>query len=70
MRILELKNSGKQEDIAKKISLGKINKFKEDTSLMTQNWVMEPKKKVKDVLSEINIPNLKIKDFIRIKIGE
>jgi len=66
----ELKNSGKQEDIAKKISLGKINKFKEDNSLMTQNWVMEPKKKVKDVLSEINIPNLKIKDFIRIKIGE
>ena len=37
---------------------------------MTQDWVMEPKKKVKDVLSEINIPSLKIKEFIRIKIGE
>ena len=66
----ELKNSGKPEEIAKKISLGKINKFKEDKSLMTQDWVMEPKKKVKDILSEINIPNLKIKEFIRLKIGD
>ena len=66
----ELKNSGKSDEISKKISLGKINKFKEDNSLMTQNWVMEPKKKVKDIISEMNIPNLKIKEFIRIKIGE
>ena len=66
----ELKNSGKSEEIAKKISLGKLNKFKEENSLMTQDWVMEPKKKVKDVLSEIKIPNLKIKEFIRFKIGD
>ena len=66
----ELKNSGKPDEIAKKISLGKINKFKEENSLMTQNWVMEPKKKVKDILSEINISDLKIKEFIRLKIGE
>ena len=66
----ELKNSGKPEEIIKKISLGKINKFKEENSLMTQDWVMEPKKKVKDILSEINIPSLKIKEFVRIKIGD
>ena len=66
----ELKNSGKPEEIIKKISLGKINKFKEENSLMTQDWVMEPKKKVKDILSDINIPSLKIKDFVRIKIGD
>ena len=66
----ELKSSGKPEEIVKKISLGKINKFKEENSLMTQDWVMEPKKKVKDILSEINIPSLKIKDFVRIKIGD
>ena len=41
----ELKNSGKSEDIAKKISLGKMNKFKEENALLTQSWVMEPKKK-------------------------
>ena len=66
----ELKNSGKPEDIAKKISLGKMNKFKEENSLLTQAWVMEPKKKVKDILKELNIKNVNIKDFIRIKIGE
>ena len=66
----ELKNSGKPEDIAKKISLGKMNKFKEENALLTQAWVMEPKKKVQDVLKELSIADLKIKEFFRIKIGE
>ena len=66
----ELKNSGKPDNIVKKISIGKINKFKEDNSLLTQDWVMEPKKKVKDILSELNIQGLQIKEFVRIKIGE
>ena len=66
----ELKNSGKPDDIAKKISLGKMNKFKEENSLLTQAWVMEPKKKVQDVLKELAINDLKIKEFSRIKIGE
>ena len=66
----ELKNSGKPEDIAKKISQGKMNKFKEENALLTQAWVMEPKKKVQDVLKELSIADLKIKEFYRIKIGE
>ena len=66
----ELKNSGKPDEIVKKISLGKINKFKEDNSLLSQPWVMEPKKKVKDILKELNISDLKISDFFRLKIGE
>ncbi len=66
----ELKNSGKPEDIAKKISIGKMNKFKEENSLLTQDWVMEPKKKVKDIIKELSINDLKIREFSRIKIGE
>jgi len=66
----ELKNSGKPEDIAKKISIGKMNKFKEENALLTQAWVMEPKKKVQDVMKELSIADLKIKEFYRIKIGE
>ena len=66
----ELKNSGKPEDIAKKISSGKMNKFKEDNSLMTQQWVMEPKKKVKNIIEELGFKDLKIIDFYRIKIGD
>ena len=66
----ELKNSGKPEEIAKKISLGKINKFKDENSLMTQDWVIDPKMKVKDVIKTMEINNLKINEFIRIKIAE
>ena len=66
----ELKNSGKTDDIIKKISLGKMNKFKEENSLLTQAWVMEPKKKVKDVIKELALNDLKITEFSRIKIGE
>ena len=66
----ELKNSGKPDEIAKKISLGKMNKFKEENALMTQAWVMEPKKKVKDIIEELSIHDLKIREFSRIKIGE
>jgi len=66
----ELKNSGKPENIVKKISAGKINKFKEENSLLTQPWVMEPKKKVHDMIKELKISDFKIKDFYRLKIGE
>ena len=66
----ELKNSGKPEDIAKKISSGKMSKFKDDNSLMTQQWVMEPKKKVKNIIDELGFKDLRIVDFYRVKIGD
>ena len=66
----ELKSSGKPEEITKKISLGKINKFKDENSLMTQDWVMDPKMKVKEVVKNLELSNLEINDFVRLKIGE
>ena len=66
----ELKNSGKPEDIAKKISIGKLNKFKQENSLLTQEWVMEPKKKVQEIIKDLNLASDLIKDFARFKIGE
>ena len=66
----ELKNTGKPSEIVEKISIGKLNKFKSDNSLMTQDWVMDPKKKVNDILKELAISDLSIKEFYRIKIGE
>jgi elongation factor Ts len=47
-----------------------MNKFKEENSLLTQAWVMEPKKKVQDILNELAISDLKIMEFSRVKIGE
>ena len=67
----ELINSGKKGDIAEKISKGKINKFISDNTLLNQVWIMDPKKKVSDILKE-NKKNdeIKIMDFIRFKVGE
>ena len=47
-----------------------MNKFKEENALLTQAWVMEPKKKVQDIVKELNISGLNINDFYRLKIGE
>ena len=66
----ELKSSGKPAEIAEKINLGKINKFKEKNSLLSQAWVIEPKKKVQDIIKDLSVTDLKIKDFYRLKIGE
>ena len=48
----EVKNSGKPKDMIEKISKGKLSKFLNDNSLMNQIWIMDPKKKVVDVLKE------------------
>ena len=48
----ELINSGKPTEIIEKISKGKILKFLNDNSLLNQVWIMDPKKKVSDVLKE------------------
>ena len=67
----EIKNSGKPEEIAEKISKGKLSKFLNDNSLLNQEWIMDPKKKVSDILKENSADKpLKILDFIRYKVGE
>ena len=67
----ELKNSGKDIKIIDKIAMGKLNKFITDNTLLNQEWVMEPKKKVKDVLKEVGGKDkIEIKKFVRFKVGE
>ena len=67
----EIKNTGKPDDIAEKIAKGKITKFLNDNSLLNQLWIMDPKKKVSDILIENSFDKrLKILDFIRYKVGE
>ena len=63
----ELLNSGKPADMVEIIAKGKINKFISDNTLINQVWIMDPKKKVSDILKENNI---QIVDFIRYKVGE
>ncbi len=67
----EVMNSGKPEQIAEKISKGKISKFLNDNALLNQIWIMDPKKKVFDILKENSSEKpLKIIRFVRYKVGE
>ena len=63
----ELLNSGKPPEMIEKIAKGKISKFISDNTLINQVWIMDPKKKVSDILKDNDI---KIVDFIRYKVGE
>ncbi len=67
----EIANSGKPNEMIDKISKGKISKFLNDNSLLSQEWIMDPKKKVSDILKENSLDkDLKILNFIRYKVGE
>ena len=67
----ELLNSGKNKDIVEKISAGKINKFINDNTLLNQEWIIDPKKKVSEILKENKIDkDIEIVNFIRFKVGE
>jgi elongation factor Ts len=67
----EIINSGKPPELAEKISKGKITKFINDNSLLNQEWIMDPKKKVSDIMRENKIDkDLKILKFVRYKVGE
>jgi len=67
----EISNSGKPVEMAEKISKGKISKFLNDNSLLNQIWIMDPKKKVSDILKENSSDKpLQVRNFIRYKVGE
>ena len=67
----EITNSGKPPEMAEKISKGKISKFLNDSSLLNQIWILDPKKKVSDILKENSFDKeIKIIDFVRFKVGE
>jgi len=67
----ELKTSGKDAKIIDKIATGKLNKFINDNTLLNQEWIIDPKKTVKDVLKEISgSEKMIIKKFVRFKVGE
>ena len=67
----EITNSGKPAEMAEKISKGKISKFLNDNSLLNQLWIMDPKKKVSDILRENSSDKeIKVLQFIKYKVGE
>ena len=64
----EIINSGKPKEMVEKISKGKIAKFLNDNSLLNQIWIMDPKKKVSDILKEFSSSKeVNILKFVRYK---
>ena len=67
----EIINTGKPPEIAEKISKGKLSKFINDNTLLNQIWIMDPKKKVSDILKENKVEKeVRVLDFVRYKVGE
>ena len=67
----EITNSGKPAEMAEKISQGKLSKFLNDNSLLNQLWIMDPKKKVLDILKENSRDKtINVLDFVKYKVGE
>ena len=67
----ELKNSGKDSKIIDKIAMGKLNKFINDNTLLNQEWIIDPKKKVSEILKQVaGKDKIEIKRFVRFKVGE
>ena len=67
----QLKNTKKDSQIIDKISAGKLNKFISENTLLYQEWIMDPKKKVIDVLKEAaNKGKIEVIKFVRFKVGE
>lgn len=67
------KASGKPEAIIEKIVEGSIRKYYEETVLMEQAYIMDPDKKIKDVLvsvsKELGTP-VELTEFVRYALGE
>ena len=68
----QLKNEGKTGDMVEKILEGKLNKFKDQASLLKQEYIKDQSKKVADVLIDVSTKmgeNIKIKRFARFQLG-
>lgn len=69
--IEQLKQEGKPEELAEKILAGKEKKFRDENALLSQAFVKDPSKTVKDLLSEgvqkIG-ENIQIGSFVRYEI--
>ncbi len=63
--VSEAKETGKPEEIAKKIAEGKVRKFLEEHTLLNQKYVLDETKSVKEMLPA----EVTVKRFVRYTLG-
>ncbi|MGD0577167.1 MAG: elongation factor Ts [Candidatus Staskawiczbacteria bacterium] len=67
----QLKDSGKPENIVKQILEGKLKKYKEEVSLLSQTWIKDDSKTIKNLVEDTVAKvgeNIEIKKFARYEI--
>jgi len=64
----QIRAEGKPEEMVEKISLGKLNKFYKDSTLLNQEFVKDPSKTVAQFLGSID-KGLTVTDFKRVALG-
>jgi elongation factor Ts len=64
----QIRAEGKPEEMVEKISLGKLNKFYKDSTLLNQEFVKDPSKSVAQFLSTVE-KGLTVTAFKRIALG-
>jgi elongation factor Ts len=67
----QLKDSGKPENIVKQILEGKLKKYKDEVCLMSQTWIKDDTKNVKNLIEDTVAKvgeNIEIKKFARFEI--
>lgn len=67
----QFKNSGKPKKIIDQIVEGKLKKYKDEISLMSQPWIRDETKTIKELIDEYITrfgENIIIKRFVRFKI--
>ncbi len=67
----QLKDSGKPENIVKQVLEGKVKKYKESISLLSQPWIKDDSKTIKDLIEEAILKvgeKVEVKRFVRYEI--
>jgi len=67
----QIKDSGKPENIVKQILEGKLKKYKSEVSLLSQTWIKDDTKNIKNVIEDTVAKvgeNIEVKRFVRYEI--
>jgi len=67
----QIKDSGKTENIVKQILEGKLKKYKDEISLLSQAWIKDDSKTIKNLIEDTVAKvgeNIEIKKFVRYEI--
>ena len=67
----QVKDSGKPQEIVNQIIEGKLNKYKEEVSLLSQAWVKDGDKNINNLIQEYIAKigeNITVQKFVRYEI--